>query len=97
LVIFDDIDDYNNEVATITGATSSSGDYIDNNISMLTNVYYGDDQPKNINGVDSSFGKNMDFSNPFRKASASTNIKLITIDLTSTNSISELGSKKIRV
>jgi len=66
---FDDIDDYNNEVATITGATSSSGDYIDNNISMLTNVYYGDDQPKNINGVDSSFGKNMDFSNPFRKAS----------------------------
>jgi type II secretory pathway pseudopilin PulG len=94
---FDDVDDYNNKVTTIVGATSSTGDYIDNNISMLTKVYYGDDQPKNADGSNSNFSKNTEFNNPFRQENTkSTNIKLVTIDLTSTNPFSELGDKRIR-
>ena len=93
---FDDVDDYDGKTTTIVGGTSQTGDYIDNNISMLTKVYYGDDQPKVISGSNTNFNQNMEFSNPFRKANISTNIKIITIDLTSTNPITEIGSKQIR-
>jgi hypothetical protein len=84
---------YNSE----TYATAQ-GDYLDQNITVTSNVYYGNDLPQKADGTPSSGGydKNIDFSNPFRTITAgTTNIKLITVTLTSTNPVAEISDKNI--
>ena len=96
---YQDIDDFNGVSSEVTlyASESSTSDYIDKNITILSNVYYGVDTPKKNNGTDSGgFKKSTTFSNPFRTSSAvTTHIKLITITLTSNNPISELSDKNI--
>jgi len=97
---FDDIDDYNGStsIVSIYNAENATSDYIDKDINITTNVYYGDDTPRRVNNNPSAGGydRDIDFSNPFRNTSATTtHIKLITITLTSDNSAAELNDKNI--
>jgi len=99
---YDDIDDYNNASYKISVYNSESyqthiGDYIDQNITLSSSVYYGDDVPRKADGNPSTGGydENITFSNPFRNTSStSTNIKLITVTLTSNNPAAELSTNK---
>lgn len=102
----DDIDDYNNKEYNLTLYNSEAyatykGDYIDKNITIISHIFYGDDTPNKADGTPSSGGydKYTTFSNPFRTkvTDGSTNIKLITVELTSDNNADELSSKKIRL
>jgi len=95
-----DIDDYNGSVSTISiyGGENAVSDYIDKNITITSNVYYGVDTPKNVGGGNSAGGydQTINFSNPFRTSSpTTTHIKLITITLTSNNPVAELNDKDI--
>jgi hypothetical protein len=99
-----DIDDFNdftqpvNQTVSLYNSEAAVSDYIDQNITITSNVYYGVDTPKNAAGGDSAGGydKNINFSNPFRTSSATTtHIKLVTITLTSNNTANELNSKNI--
>jgi type II secretory pathway pseudopilin PulG len=100
---YNDIDDFNNKSynATIYNSeayTTLQGDYLDQNITITSKVYYGDDIPRLPGGGASPGGydKNITFSNPFRTTTASTsNIKLITVTLTSNNIASEISDKNI--
>jgi len=92
---YDDIDDYNGysydlEIYNSESYETYEGDYIDQNITVLSSVYYGDD---NI-----TLGTSISFSNPFLNTeTTTTNIKLIEVKLTSTNIASELSDKEIRL
>jgi len=98
-----DIDDYDNASATLSIYNSENydvakGDYIDQNITMISRVYYGDDVPRRSNGNahPNGYARNTTFANPFRTISAnSTNIKLIQVTLTSNNIAEELSDKQI--
>ena len=97
---FSDIDDFNGSSTDITlyATENALSDYIDKNISILSNVYYGVDTPMKSDGDPSTGGYDKDttFSNPFRTSSATTtHIKLITITLTSNNTATELSDKKV--
>ncbi len=102
----DDIDDYNNKSYKLNIYNSESyatykGDYIDKNITMTSSIFYGDDTPRKADNTPSAGGydKNINFSNPFRNnaPAGSTNIKLISVVLTSNNKADELSSKNIRL
>ena len=92
--IADDVDDFDGVDANLTIAKagnqlSTSGDYMDIGIKMHTNVTYLDDTTanyQNCNGIahkgNCAFSKN---SNAWGTAAGTTNIKLITTTLTSSN------------
>jgi type II secretory pathway pseudopilin PulG len=100
---FNDIDDFNGTEANVTLYNSEAyatyqGDYVDQNIIITSTVVYGDDIPRNAGGAQSlgGYDRNINFSNPFRTISGtSTNIKLISVNLTSNNPVSELSNKNI--
>jgi len=78
---------YNNEVFQ-----TYQGDYIDQNITIVSTVAYGNDAPSG-----GSFDTDTTFDNPFVTATTTTNIKLISVVLTSNNTASELSDKNIRL
>jgi len=97
---FADIADYNGSESNISiyNNENATSDYIDKNITITSNVYYGVDTPMKNNGTPSTGGydQSIKFSNPFRTSSAiTTHIKLITITLTSNNPVAELTNKNI--
>jgi type II secretory pathway pseudopilin PulG len=100
----DDIDDYNGQSYTVSiyhneSITTSRGDYIDTNITVTSNIYYGNDIPSNTAGSPGNYQQTTTFSNPFSSivSSFSTNIKLITVRLTTSNPAVELQNKNIRL
>jgi hypothetical protein len=104
ILYYDDIDDYHDQNFSLSVYNGESyatyqGDYIDKNISVRSLVYYGDDAPKKANGTDSGgYKEKITFSNPFRSTlTTTTNIKLITVELSSTNRADELKAKRIRL
>ena len=95
----DDVDDFivnTLDLVTIVGGgnTIDEGEYYDVNISLNTQVTYGDDDAT----YDSSTGI-FAFSSPFTAAApAGTSfIKLITVDLNSSSTSSELNKKLIKL
>jgi Tfp pilus assembly protein PilV len=89
--IFDDVDDFHNVDTNLTIAKagnqiSTKGDFLDIGIKMHTNVIYLDDTAANYDNCSSNngcaFSKD---STQWTAASGTTNIKLITTTLTSTN------------
>lgn len=92
---FLDIDDFHSTSATVllynneTYATQQ-GDYLDQNISILTSVEYGIDTV--------ILGSNVIFNDPFNAINGNTsNIKLISVELRSSNSAEEIKAKQIRL
>jgi len=90
--LFDDIDDYNNQDLNLSifnneVASTSMGDYIDQNVTINTVVTFADDRP---NGVDSLSGTTINAGNTIytnQDVSPNTsNIKFIKVNLTSKNS-----------
>jgi hypothetical protein len=104
---YDDIDDYDGNVSKISIYNNelidtAIGDYIDLNITMTSNIFYGNDIPKKTDNTPSTGGYDQQivFANPFRETNAttsSTNIKMISVVLTSVNPADELNSKQIRM
>jgi len=85
----DDIDDYNNAEYNLTlyageseNLSNNKGEYLDRRIVMKNNVSYGIDTANYANDP-------LAFNNPFRTSATSTNIKLITVTLTSKSTASE--------
>ncbi len=81
-----DIDDYNNRsvqlTKTVENTTAIDGDYKDNKIQLSTKVNYIADASNPVNYNSNS----INFDNPFaNKINQSTNIKAITLTLTSPN------------
>jgi len=104
-LFLDDVDDYNGQSYTISvyrleNTSTSLGDYIDKNITISSRVIYGDDVPRLVGNAASAGGYDtvIDFSNPFRNTIAapnSSNIKLISVNLTSASQASVLNDKNI--
>jgi len=102
---YDDVDDYDTQTYSVNVYSSDAyathlGDYIDKNISILSNVYYGDDTPRNSSDTAGSYGETTTFANPFRHANpavGTTNIKLIYVQLSSTNPAAEVADKQINL
>jgi len=100
---YEDIDDFNGLEGNVTlynseSYDSSRGDYIDKNVKIAVSVSYGDDVPRNAGGgLAGGYKKNTTFSNPFRTSTTATtsNIKLISVTLTSNSPSSELSNKNI--
>jgi type II secretory pathway pseudopilin PulG len=101
---FLDIDDFNGFVSTLNLYNGESyrtfeGDYLDLNITLTTEVAYGDDNPHdNAGNIVGYTAPTTTFSNPFSylPAGANTsNIKLINVTLTSNNPVNELADKVI--
>jgi len=98
----DDVDDfngndYNLSVYLAENIGTSNGDYIDRQISIRTTVAYGDDVPRGVGGGASVNGynaTNITFSNPFFNAAVgagqTSNIKLVTVTLSTNNINTEL-------
>jgi len=84
----DDIDDFNNQSFILVNresTTAQEGDYKDRSVQIATTVNYILDKPTNVSNYNSSV---IDFDNPFNVAnisSKSTNIKSISVTLTSIN------------
>ena len=103
--IYNDVDDFNNatydvEVYNSENYTTSQGDYLDQNITVASRVYYGSDQPMLAGGAADSGGykTSTTFSDPFTSIISSPNttgIKLITVTLTSSNEAVEISDKNI--
>jgi len=99
---FDDIDDFDGNVTTVTlygneEISTEKGEYVDLNVTLLTTVIYGDDAPRTAAGTTSTLAKVTTYANPFDSNSTTTrNIKLITVKLTTANPADELG-KEIRL
>jgi len=101
---YDDVDDYNGQSFGLSVYNSETyqtykGDYIDVNITVSSSVFYGDDVPRNKDGVVGTYGTTTTFSNPFSSTitSGSTNIKLISVTLGTTNTTDEINRKSIRL
>ena len=99
---YDDIDDYHNKdyiISVYEGETYAThqGDYLDRNITIESKVYYGDDTPRNVTDTAGNYAETTTFSNPFRHTitANTTNIKLITVTLTSSNPIDEISDKQM--
>jgi len=100
----DDIDDFDGSVISVTlyggeSITTETGEYVDLNVSLATEVNYGDDTPRLANGSASTIARITTYSNPFNYKKSDTdthNIKLVTIKLTTVNSAGELD-KEIRL
>jgi len=94
---FNDIDDYNGNkaVVSIFGDTTSNGsDYIDSKIEMETEVAYGGDS---TDSGDYNSDSSIVFDHPFNdKQDKSSNIKLISVRLTTKSEATELA-KNIRL
>ena len=100
----DDVDDYNGQSFGLSVYNSEThqtykGDYIDKNITVSSSVAYGSDVPKNLAGASGTYATTTTFSNPFSdvNSSSSTNIKLITVTLGTTNTTGEINTKSIRL
>ena len=84
----DDVDDFNGQETVLvpnTDASAEVGDFKDKSIKIKTTVYYIKDNP--TNGSDYN-QQDINFTNPFNNLPASgqsTNIKAITVKLSSTN------------
>lgn len=99
---YNDIDDYDGQSYTVSVYNNEEipihqGDYIDQSITVTSSVDYGNDVPKYSDGTDGTYQTLTIFANPFREVntSKSTNIKLISVTLTSSNPVDELGNKHI--
>lgn len=94
----DDVDDFVVVPQTLsrTGInTANQGDYIDQNITLSTNVIYGGDDA-NYTPPSITFNKPFDAAtHPLPPTNGTTNIKLITVRLTSNSASSDLNSKDI--
>jgi len=97
-----DIDDFDGVSATVLLYNNETyetyeGDYIDKNITVTSRIFYGDDIPRKVdNSPSGGYKQKTTFANPFRNTSATTtNIKLIEVVLTSTNTVAELSDKQI--
>ncbi|WP_295421202.1 hypothetical protein [Sulfurovum sp.] len=87
--ISDDVDDYNGLSSKITVYNTEEsklenniGEYVDKSISIANTVSYAKDSTNYANSP-------IVFNNPFQTSSISTNIKLISVTLTSTSGASE--------
>ena len=95
----DDIDDFHGQVSTLTvynseEAETTTGNYIDKDISIQTTVSYISDTPTSGSYLGTSATVTLD--DPFNNAAVGTSsIKLINVSLTSTNTAVELNSKNI--
>jgi len=78
----DDIDDFNGEEHTLTLVEKTDKDFIDKDIKIKTTVSYNDDE--------ADYNTNSFSFTPFQSKSGTTNIKEITVTLTTTNSAKEL-------
>jgi len=91
----DDIDDFSGGSSTLTAVSSASmgeGDYIDQDINILTTVSYINDTPTGGSYAGSS--STITLNNPFNRgagAGATSNIKLVNIRLTTDNTSPELN------
>jgi hypothetical protein len=106
-ISYDDVDDFDQRSYTIKvyhgeNYPTYMGDYIDTNITVTSRIYYSDDTPRLANGNTSptGFDQTTTFSNPFRDlnttpANVSTNIKIISVTLSSQNPAEELKDKNI--
>ncbi len=99
---YDDIDDYHNKnyiISVYEGETYAThrGDYLDRNITIGSKIYYGDDTPRNVTDTAGSYAETTNFANPFRHVitANTTNIKLITVTLTSSNPVDEISDKQM--
>jgi len=96
---FDDIDDFDGNVTTLTlygneAILTETGEYVDLNITITTQVLYGEDSPRLADGTLSALGQSVTYSNPFDSNSTSTrNIKLISVTLTTNNPAEELAKE----
>ncbi len=81
----DDIDDFNGKTTKLVLIENAQSDYVDQNITMTTNVSYADDSA-NYNSNDITF-------TPFQSKSGTTNIKDISVTLTSGSGVKELDKK----
>lgn len=100
--IYDDIDDYDANATQVSVYENEvyethQGDYLDRNITITSRVYYGDDTPRNASNGAGIYQEDTTFSNPFRNVitSNTTNIKLITVELSSSNPADEISDKNI--
>ncbi len=100
--VYNDVDDFNNKSYTVSvyhseNYTTYQGDYLDSDINVTSNVYYGDDTPRNVSDTAGNYQTSTTFSNPFRHiiTAHSTNIKLIKVTLSSTNTANEINNKQI--
>ncbi len=92
----DDIDDFDNippiklALFNAEATTAGEGDYVDQNISIATRVWFADDRP---NGTAGFAGSIVDAGNTIftAPAPAQSNIKRIVVNLTSDNDIPELN------
>ncbi len=96
----DDIDDFNNRPLKLILSSNTlndvdKGDYIDTNVTLTTTVVYNDDAATYSSTSNTGFA----FSDPFGRTAvptgSSTNIKHITVTLTSDNPNSDLQDKNI--
>ena len=79
----DDIDDFNGEITKLTVIENSNKDYVDKNIKMTTTVSYADDS--------ADYNSSNILFSPFQSKAGTTNIKDISITLTSDSGVSELA------
>ena len=100
--VYNDIDDYNGQSYNVSiynfeNYATYQGDYLDQDINVTSNIYYGDDIPRDVDNNPGIYQTQTTFSNPFRhKITAnSTNIKLIQVTLTSGNIVNEVKDKQI--
>ncbi len=92
---FDDLDDAHDVTGTVT-LMDGNQDLIDINISIATNIVYIKDTPKGTTD-DWDSSATIIFEAPFTQAApgSTTNIKSVSITLTSSNTAEELADKKI--
>lgn len=100
--VYNDVDDFNNKSYSVSvynseNYTTYQGDYLDSDINVTSNIYYGDDTPRDVSDTAGSYQTSTTFSNPFRHiiTANSTNIKLIQVSLSSNNSANEIQNKQI--
>ena len=86
----DDIDDFDGNITTLTVADQSpsvanEGDYMDQNITITTQVFYESDAPSDPTFGTCTSSSGCAYSNPGLVAGSTTNVKGITTTLTSAN------------
>jgi len=101
---YDDVDDYNNKSYTVSvyegdNYDTSSGDYIDKKITITSQIFFAEDEARNTDNSTGNYGQTTTFSNPFRNntPAGTTNIKIISLQLSSNNDAKELSDKQINL
>ena len=89
----DDIDDFigTSNLSDVNTTTTASGDYIDNAIVLTTAVDYIGDSPTTGNYLNSDGSIAFDIASDGAGVTGTTNIKKVTLTLTTTNTQSELA------